>query len=244
MPYPVQNVGGVRRRVRTDGQGAVTDLLNPRLLLDDELLLPLIAQVAHPVNGTGPGALGSLGGFFRGTNWASATAPSPGGGAGYIGTSYSRIAAIERPAGALPDATDPAPPTGTPDNQPGGPDDPNKFIWYPSVPGVAGQVTRFAIRVHIPTVDPTGVETRITDARYVVYYVVPLPNGQFLRKRKICFVGQDSAGEPYLLGMMASQPLSRSSARQPTATRHGAHEPLATSRHCSLGTSSPVHASS
>ncbi|WP_309717550.1 hypothetical protein [Armatimonas sp.] len=200
MPYPVQNVGGLRRRVRTDGQGSVTDLLNPRLLLDDELLLPLIAQVAHPVNGTGPGALGSLGGFFRGTNWASVTAPSPGGGAGYVGTSYSRIAAIERPAGALPDATDPAPATGTPDNQPGGPDDPNKFIWYPRVSGVAGQVTRFAIRVHIPTVDPTGSEARITDARYVVYYVVPLPNGQFLRKRKICFVGQDSAGEAYLLG--------------------------------------------
>ncbi|MCX6368272.1 MAG: hypothetical protein NTX57_16435, partial [Armatimonadetes bacterium] len=117
MPYPVQNVGGLRRRVRTEGQGAVTDFLNPRLLFDDEPNLLFVLQVGHPVNGVGIGAVGTVGGFFRGANWIPVTAPSPSGGAGFIGVGYSHIPAVARPAGALPDATNPAPAMGTPDNK-------------------------------------------------------------------------------------------------------------------------------
>ena len=69
-PYPIENIGTVGapifRRQRTDGQGPVSDILNPRIVFDDEASLISVAEVAHPVNGTGPGALGILGGFFRG----------------------------------------------------------------------------------------------------------------------------------------------------------------------------------
>ncbi|WP_394793181.1 hypothetical protein [Armatimonas sp.] len=185
VPYPVQNIGTlaspIYRRQGTSGAGLTSNLLYPSRSFDDEINAAQVISVTHPVTTTG-----TVGGFFIGVNWSAANGPTPGGGAGYFNASYQRIAAAARSANALPD--------------PGNPNNPDKFIWYPSVPGVAGTVTRYGVRIHIPEVDPGGAEQRITDARYAVYYVVPQADGSFVRKRKICFLGQDAAGDNWLLG--------------------------------------------
>lgn len=184
FPYPLIN----GRRARTDGEGSVSALLNPPLTIDNEISLPRISNPAFPITGIGSGALGSIGGFTVGALWAALTGPTPGGGNGYFGGIYHATPAIARPASAL---ADPADPTRE-----------NIIAWYPTVPGTPGQVGRYSIRVHVPepdAIDPSA-EVRVTDARYIVYYVVPLGNNRFVRKHKIVFLEQDTAGDKWLVG--------------------------------------------
>ena len=180
FPYPIAN----GRRVKTDGAGSTAALLNPPLVIDNESTPLLVTNPAFPVTGVGPGALGSQGGFTVGALWASLTGPS----ANYIGGGYHATPAIARPAAALANPADP-----TRDNI---------FAWYPNVPGTPGQVGRYAIRVHIPEPDPAdpATEARVTDARYIVYYAVPLGNNRFVRKSKVVFLSQDTAGDKWLVG--------------------------------------------
>ncbi len=173
-PYPVDATTGRRFRM---GQ-AVGDLLYPSVVFDDETSI-----LTPPV-----GLVGGVGGVTVGAAW-SATVSTPG--RGYFGDGYRRSAATARTAAAP--SFDPTAP--------------NKFAWYPRVPGGAGTVVRYAIRVHIPepgdAVSGGTIERRIADARYVVYYVHAYTAGGTLRlvkRRKVCYLSQDSAGDKYLVG--------------------------------------------
>lgn len=173
FPYSTTTTGGV---VRRKGVSNVAADLYPPVIFDDEVNAPSVVALTHPVT-----AVGTTGGYFAGTNWLTATQSS-----GFINTRYTRSQAIPRPAGALPD--------------PGNPDDPNKFIWYPRVPGAPGTVGRYAIRIHIPISDTSGAEERITDARYVVSYIIAKPDGTYLHKRKVFTLSQSTSGDPWLVG--------------------------------------------
>ncbi len=80
----------------------------------------------------------------------------------------------------------------------------NKFSWYPRIPGDAGVLRRYSIRVYIPQVAPLDAapaETRIPDARYVVYYQVRLPSGGVENRSKVCrAVSQEIEGYQTLVG--------------------------------------------
>lgn len=178
FPYNIRNEGTIAAPIyrRTTATSR-----NPSVIFDDETNGPNVVSLTHPVT-----ALGLVGGFFAGASWAVVTAPTPSGGAGYVGTQYTRSPAVARPAGALADPTDP--------------NDPGKFIWYPTVPGGPGEVRHYSIKLHIPIADTTGAETRISDARYIVSYVVQKANGTYLHKQKVCTLSQVTSGDLWLLG--------------------------------------------
>lgn len=94
--------------------------------------------------------------------WVSVTAPSTN----FIDADYQRAPAVPRLATAIPADTlvGPAP-------------YPNNSVkWFPNIPGPANTLRRFTIRVFLPTPEPfptdgtLASETRVEDARYLVYY--------------------------------------------------------------------------
>ncbi|MBC8139007.1 MAG: hypothetical protein H8F28_24285, partial [Fibrella sp.] len=120
-----------------------------------------------PLTGALPVGLGVR--YFA-APWATVTGPSTNAinDDPAVGDEYQRAPAVARLATAIPANTliGPAP---YPDNT---------VKWFPNVPGDAGILRRFTIRVYLPTPEPLptdgtlAAETRVEDARYVVYYQV------------------------------------------------------------------------
>ena len=187
FPFPVNQTDG--RLIKTYGD-PVTKYTNPGITLDD-----VVPPLTLPVVGTtGPGLTPVLitippipGATRAGGQWAiGQTGPSANATDTSVpplatGPTYSRIAAVARPNTTSVDYVN---------------NNPNAtFSWYPNIPGVAGVVQRYAIRVVLPTiVDDTGAETRITDARYTVFYAFRDRAGGIQYRNKVCFVSQASDG--------------------------------------------------
>lgn len=174
FPFPRDNQG--RRRGQGAGQ-TMAGILYPGISFDDE-----VGTVTPPVGAGIP--LDPDGRVSVGATWAAAGLLS-GPSSLYVGSGYHRAPVVARTnAEAGTNPTDPA-----------------LFAWYPFVPGTAGSVTRYAIRVHIPVpAASVANESRIADARYVVHYHVPRPGGGFAYRTKVCTVNQQTGGWKYLLG--------------------------------------------
>ena len=70
----------------------------------------------------------------------------------------------------------------------------NVFVWYPRVDGLPGDYRRFNLRVFLPTPATDGTEGRITDAKYLVTYHVPLATGRFILRQKTVTLSQQGGG--------------------------------------------------
>ncbi|MFM7320643.1 MAG: hypothetical protein ACKO5K_03835, partial [Armatimonadota bacterium] len=173
-PYALDAAG--RRAGQTSGR-SMANLLFPGLVIDDEattVVPPVVAGT--PLDPDGRVAIGAA--------W-SLTGLVGGPSTIFSGAGYHRAPIVPRP-------------TASPSDDP---TSPLKFTWYPNVPGAAGTVVRYAIRVRIPqpAADAAG-ENRIADARYVVHYQIPVAGGGFQHRSKICLLSQESGGVKFLVG--------------------------------------------
>ncbi|MBC7806635.1 MAG: hypothetical protein H7145_10835, partial [Akkermansiaceae bacterium] len=118
--------------------------------------------------------------------WTTVTGPSTNA----IDGEYQRAPAVPRLATAIPDNTLAA----------GAPYPQNTVRWFPNIGGAADTLRRFSIRIFLPTPEPfptdgtLGSETRVEDARYIVYYQVRTNNGAIETRRRIILRAQSGSG--------------------------------------------------
>ncbi|MES2460213.1 MAG: hypothetical protein V4671_06500 [Armatimonadota bacterium] len=167
--------GGDGRRINLYG-APLSTFVNPGITLDDIVppatgpgvaVLPLTPSLLPAV----PGATNA------GTGWVSLP-PLGVVSANATGGTYSRTPAVPRPTAAAADYIA-ANPNAT-------------FTWYPNIPGDAGVVRRYAIRVILPNIVDETTEARVSDARYTVFYSFRDRAGIIQNRSKVCFVSQSS----------------------------------------------------
>jgi hypothetical protein len=173
-PQAINNRPGGDGRLVNPYGAPVSDFISPGITVDNVLAPALLpGGAALPVAVT---LIAQPGVTNAGALWAAGTVVGPSENPN--GQNYTRTLAVPRPTAAALDYIN-TNPTAT-------------FTWYPNIPGEAGVVRRYAIRVILPNIVDETTEVRISDARYTVFYSFRDRAGNIQNRSKVCFVSQSS----------------------------------------------------